>query len=406
MSQKFFNGIANRNPSVNPFVLRPIIDVRCEWVDDESGVGSSHRDLNASTSSELVTMKPWNYLASFSIPFFAAIGLLWGGVWAWLTVAVVFVGVPTMDAIVGCDQQELGNAISERSRAVSRLYSWILYGHLPVQAGLILLCGWEWVHSSAPAWVRAGWILSVALSTGGIGITVAHELIHRKTKMERWIGRLILMTVLYMHFAIEHVRGHHKNVGTTRDAATASQGTNVYAFIAYTVPAQWFSAWRLESQRLKKLGLPIWSWQNEMIAFVVLQLLWAVALVAMFGWGFLGGYCLIAVLSFGLLEVVNYIEHYGLERHTLPNGRLETVQEHHSWNSDHRVSRMLLFELSRHSDHHMAADRQYQTLRSKEGSPQLPSGYPGMVLLALCPPVWFWMMNPRIRLSRESTQTA
>ena len=281
-------------------------------------------------------MKPWNYLASFSIPLFAAIGLLWGGIWSWLTVAVVFVGVPAMDAIVGCDTEKVDDPSIEPARGASRLYSWILYFHLPVQLGLILLCGWEWTHQSAPWWVQAGWVLSVALSTGGIGITVAHELIHRKTKMERWIGRLILMTVLYMHFAI--------------------------------------------------------------------QSLWLIALVSMFGWGFLGIYCAIAFLSFGLLEVVNYIEHYGLERHALPSGRLETVQEHHSWNSDHRVSRMLLFELSRHSDHHMAADRHYQLLQSKEQCPQLPSGYPGMVLLALCPPVWFWMMNPRIVLSRDAAK--
>jgi alkane 1-monooxygenase len=349
-------------------------------------------------------MKPWNYLASFSIPLFAAIGLLWGGIWAWLTVAVVFVGVPAMDAIVGCDTDKVDDSSIEPVRGSSRFYSWILYIHLPVQLGLILLFGWEWTRQLAPWWVQAGWVLSVALSTGGIGITVAHELIHRKTKMERWIGRLILMTVLYMHFAIEHVRGHHKNVGTKEDAATAAQGTNVYAFILYTIPAQWLSAWRLELQRLKKLGIPTWSWRNEMLSFLMIQSLWLIALVSIFGWGFLGVYCVIAFLSFGLLEVVNYIEHYGLERNALPSGRLETVQEHHSWNSDHRVSRMLLFELSRHSDHHMAADRQYQTLRSKEHSPQLPSGYPGMVLLALCPPVWFWMMNPRIVLSRDAAK--
>ncbi|MFN7628215.1 MAG: alkane 1-monooxygenase [Pirellula sp.] len=350
-------------------------------------------------------MKPWNYLASFSIPVFAAIGLLWGGIWAWLTVVAVFVGVPALDALVGCDKRAIGTTNSEQLRGASRFYSWILYLHLPVQLGLILLCGWEWSRQSVPAWVLAGWVLSVALSTGGIGITVAHELVHRKTKTERWIGRLILMTVLYMHFAIEHVRGHHKNVGTREDAATAARGTNVYAFILYTIPAQWLSAWRLELQRLKKLGFPIWSWRNEMVSFLVIQALWLAALGALFGWGFLGVYFVIAVLSFGLLEVVNYIEHYGLERHTLPSGRLETVQEHHSWNSDHRVSRMLLFELSRHSDHHMAADRQYQTLRSKEHSPQLPSGYPGMVLLALCPPVWFWLMNPRLVLATEDAAT-
>jgi len=341
-------------------------------------------------------MKPWNYLASFSIPLCAALGLLWGGVWSWLTVAIVFLGVPTMDAFLGCDTENSDASDSDHRRSSSRVYSWILYAHLPAQLGLILLCGWVWSRQAAPWWVQVGWVLSVALSTGGIGITVAHELIHRRSKTERWIGRLILMTVLYMHFAIEHVRGHHKNVGTKEDAATASQGTSVYAFILYTIPAQWVSAWKLELQRLRKLEIPTWSWRNEMMLFLAIQSIWLIALVSLFGWGFVGIYLVIAVLSFGLLEVVNYIEHYGLERHTLPNGRLETVQDHHSWNSNHRVSRMLLFELSRHSDHHMSADRHYQTLRSKEQSPQLPSGYPGMVLLALCPPVWFWMMNPRI----------
>jgi alkane 1-monooxygenase len=340
-------------------------------------------------------VKPWQYLASFLIPILAAIGLAFGGPWAWITVAGVFIAIPALDAILGVQDENLDEEASKAARA-KPFYSLILYLHLPVQILLILYLGFVWSQSNETWWVRVGWILSVMLSTGGIGITVAHELIHRKTAWERWIGKLLLMSVLYMHFAIEHVRGHHAQVATDNDPASAPKGMDVYRFILRTIPLQWFSAWKLEAKRLNKHGLGIWSYRNEMIWFLLIQAAWLCLLAYLFGPGFLPVYLAVACLSFLLLEIINYVEHYGLRRQKAPHGRWESVSESHSWNSNHRISRMMLFELSRHSDHHMSAEKPYQVLCTESASPQMPNGYPGMVLLALIPPLWFAVMDRRL----------
>jgi alkane 1-monooxygenase len=209
------------------------------------------------------------------------------------------------------------------------------------------------------------------------------------------------MTTWYMHFAIEHVRGHHVHVATSQDPATAPLHTNFYSFWLRTVPAQWRSAWRLEARRLQKHGQGVYSLRNEMLWFVLIQ----AAFTGLIGWcfGLLGvvGFLGSCVFAFSLLEAVNYLEHYGLERAIDQRGRAERVSPEHSWNSDHVVSRMFLFELSRHSDHHATASRKYQVLRSFQESPQLPTGYPGMVVLALIPPLWFAIMDPLVERQRQ-----
>lgn len=347
-------------------------------------------------------MKAWHYTASFLVPLLAALGLFLGGPWAWLTVAGVFMAIPTLDALFGVQDGNMDEATAKQARS-NPVFSAILYAHLPIQILLILYLGFTWKTSDEPAWVRVGWILSVMLSTGGIGITVAHELVHRKTAWERWIGKVLLMTVLYMHFAIEHVRGHHALVATDADPASAPKGMNVYRFILRTLPAQWFSAWKLEAKRLSKHGRSAWSHRNEMIWFLAIQILWLSLITYLFGWGFLPVYLVVAMFSFLLLEIINYVEHYGLRRDRTHHGRWETVSEAHSWNSNHRISRMMLFELSRHSDHHMSAEKPYQVLRTETNSPQMPNGYPGMVLLALVPPIWFAIMDRRLPKSMSTT---
>ncbi len=327
----------------------------------------------------------------------AIVGLYLGSWWAWLTPAFVFLVIPLVDGVLGVDE----SSKSEESFVWSSrdgVYTGILVAQVISQIGLLFALGHCWTTMQVERWVWVGWILSVSLSVGGVGITVAHELVHRQARWQRTLGKVMLMGVLYMHFSIEHVRGHHASVGTHEDAASAPRGMSVYRFLMRTVPLQWWSAWELERKRLVKHGRAVWSIHNEMLWFLVCQLLWLVLLTSMFGLVFLPVYLVVAALSFGLLEVVNYIEHYGLRREIRGHGRYEAVGPEHSWNSNHRLSRALLFELSRHSDHHLHALKHYQKLANGERSPQLPSGYPGMVLLALVPPVWFWMMDRRIEL--------
>jgi alkane 1-monooxygenase len=207
----------------------------------------------------------------------------------------------------------------------------------------------------------------------------------------------LLLTSLYMHFYIEHNRGHHKNVSTELDPSSARKGEMLYTFWIRTVIFSYLSAWHLENQRLIDKNKSRFSLQNEMLIFQIIQLVFLAAIGAHFGFIVLLYFICAAIGGFLLLETVNYIEHYGLVRNKKNNG-FERVLPIHSWNSNHPVGRMVLFELSRHSDHHFIASRKYQILRHLDESPQMPTGYPGMMLLALLPPLWFKIMDKRISM--------
>ena len=338
-------------------------------------------------------MPAWRYLSAYSIPGFALLGVLYGGLFSWLTVVVVFVFIPLAELLVGRNPENMDEEAEAKAKN-SLLYSFVLWFFVPIPFLLTLAFGYRFNEGAYQTYESIGNVLSIALSSGGIGITIAHELVHRKSVFEQYLGRLILLSVFYMHFAIEHVRGHHALVATNEDPATARRGQSYYGFWLTSVWGQWISAWKLEAKRLNKLGHSTIHYKNEMIHFTLLQAAYLIVLGWLFGWMFTAMALAMGIAAFSLLEGVNYIEHYGLEREVLGNGRYEKVGDHHSWNSDHVISRMLLFELTRHSDHHAVASRHYQILRSLEESPQLPTGYPGMILLALVPPLWFRVMDP------------
>jgi len=211
------------------------------------------------------------------------------------------------------------------------------------------------------------------------------------------MAKALLLTALYTHFFIEHNRGHHKHVATDKDPASARFGESIYAFWLRSVTGSYRNAWRLESKRLQRQGLPFWSWRNEMIRFQVYQVLYLALVGLIFGWQMIGYALAIAVFGFLLLESVNYIEHYGLRRKEIAPGRYEKVQPWHSWNSNHEMGRIFLYELTRHSDHHYKASRKYQILRHFDESPQLPFGYPTSIVISLIPPLWFALMNGRVK---------
>ena len=364
-------------------------------------------------------MSIWKYLPSYSIPIAAALGMWLGGYWTLVTPIYVFLFIPLVEWLVGSNPSNHNTEQEDKAKA-SFGYTLFLWSYVPIQyalTGFFLLklstggfsgAGIGAIGSLTGAEFSTGlnsviWIvgltgatLSLGISNGGIGFTVAHELIHRSSKFEQWLGRTLLLTTLYMHFAIEHVYGHHKHVGTEEDAATARKGETFYRFLIRSVPDQYRSAWEIERKRLKQKKKSFWSFSNEMLGFQVTQLAWMSLIVWLIGPMVALIYLVSCVLAFSLLEAVNYLEHYGLEREKDERDRYKKVDHHHSWNSDHVVSRMFLFELSRHSDHHMVASRHYQVLRSLDNSPQLPTGYTGMILLAMIPPFWFRVMNPLV----------
>ena len=244
--------------------------------------------------------------------------------------------------------------------------------------------------------------LGIAVSIGcigGIGINTAHELGHKKESHERWLSKIALAQSFYGHFYIEHNRGHHVRVATPEDPASSRLGENFYQFWPRTVGGSLKSAWRLEKKRYARKGKHPFRIGNDVLnAWLMSAVLWG-ALMAVLGVGILPLLVVQAVVGFSLLEVVNYMEHYGMLRQKVGVGerqRYERVDPSHSWNSNNIATNVLLYHLQRHSDHHANPTRRYQTLRDFEESPVLPTGYAGMIVLAIVPAVWRRVMDPRV----------
>jgi alkane 1-monooxygenase len=242
----------------------------------------------------------------------------------------------------------------------------------------------------------------MGLLCGVFGINVAHELGHRTNKAEQWMAKALLLTSQYIHFFIEHNKGHHKNVATHEDPSSARLNESVFVFYPRTIIFSYISAWKIATDEMKKKNR---SWlQNEMLQAQLIQLAFIILIYSLFGLKVMLFYIAAAFMGILLLECVNYIEHYGLSRSKKESGMYERAMPHHSWNSNHVIGRLMLFELSRHSDHHYMASRKYQILRHFDHSPQMPTGYPGMMILAHIPPIWFWVMHRNMeQLKKQST---
>ncbi|MBT6236222.1 MAG: alkane 1-monooxygenase [Bacteroidetes bacterium] len=237
---------------------------------------------------------------------------------------------------------------------------------------------------------------SMGMLMGIFGINMAHELGHRRSKFDQFLAQYLLFTSQYTHFFIEHNRGHHKRVATPEDPATARKGEAIYAFWFRSIRDSYTSAWDLENQAMKLKETRLYSWKNDMVKYTVFQLILLIIIGFVFGGTTLLAYVIASLLGILLLESINYIEHYGILRKKINTIAYERVQHYHSWNSDHILGRYLLFELTRHSHHHENSTVKYPELQSKQDSPQLPTGYPGMMLLSFIPPLFFMIMNKRI----------
>ncbi len=324
------------------------------------------------------------------------LGLFW-----YLGPIVVFVVIPAVDLIAGLDRSNPPDDVIDALEN-DKYYRWITYLFLPIQyAALVWACAMFTGPSWAPAMSTVDKIgLAMTIGTiAGIGINTAHELGHKKESHERWLAKIALAQSFYGHFYIEHNRGHHVRVATPEDPASSRLGETFYAFWPRTVSGSLRSAWNLEKPRFKRRNKSHWSIKNDVLnAWLMSVVLWG-ALVAAFGVGILPFLVIQAVIGFSLLEVVNYLEHYGmLRQRTGPDktGRYERVQPSHSWNSNNIATNVLLYHLQRHSDHHANPTRRYQTLRDFEESPVLPTGYAGLIILALVPPLWFKVMDKRV----------
>ncbi|MCB9170163.1 MAG: alkane 1-monooxygenase [Flavobacteriales bacterium] len=336
------------------------------------------------------------YARAWSGPALAALALLSNGFWCWGLPFFGFVVVPLVEAFVrpdrsGLTQQEISVALKEP------LFDMLLYFMVPMFWGLTFWFAWRITRPDQPVLDSIGRVLTMGALCGIYGINVAHELGHRSARAERVLAWMLLVPSLYTHFIVEHNHGHHRYVATARDPASARYGEPLPAFWLRSILGSFRSAWSIERERLAKSGTGPWTMRNAVLMGLVLQGIYLCTILLLFGPLALVAVVAEAMLGILLLETINYIEHYGLRRAIRPDGGSVRVQHVHSWNSDHVLGRALLFELTRHSDHHYKASLKYQALNSPANAPELPAGYPAMVLLALIPPLWRRVMDPRVR---------
>ncbi|WP_306715112.1 alkane 1-monooxygenase [Burkholderia dolosa] len=333
---------------------------------------------------------------TITLPIFAAQLALSTGihVFWWFGPLFAFGVIPILDTLIGDDRDNPPEAAVPRLER-DRYYRLIVYLATLVEYVAFFMCTWI-VDTHALAWYDyVGFALSLGAATG-ISINTAHELGHKTNRFERWLAKITLAPVAYGHFYVEHNRGHHVRVATPDDPASARYGESFWAFLPRTVTGSIRSAWRLEKARLARLAHSPWTWRNEVLhAWAMTVAVWGIA-IAMAGKIAIPFLVIQAVYGASLLEVVNYVEHYGLGRRKLPNGRYERCTPQHSWNSNHVVTNLFLYQLQRHADHHANPTRSYQALRHFDDSPQLPAGYATMILLAYVPPLWYRVMNPRV----------
>ncbi len=331
-----------------------------------------------------------------TLPFLAwllvhatGLGILW-----FYGPLLIFAIFPLLDLLIGTDSANPPDSVIKWLEQ-DRYYRWCTYLFLPLQYASLVFACWLWSSGKLSSIDDIGLALTVGM-VSGIAINTAHELGHKRERMERWLSRVALAQTGYGHFFVEHNRGHHVRVATPEDPASARLGESFYAFLPRTVLGSLRSAWGLERTRLARTGRSPWTLRNDILTAWAMSVVLLAALAAAFGPVVLPYLLAQAVIGFTLLEVVNYLEHYGLLRQRREDGRYQRTAPVHSWNSNNVASNVLLYHLQRHSDHHANPIRRYQALRNVDEAPQLPTGYAGMIVLALVPPLWRRVMDPRL----------
>ena len=351
------------------------------------------------TNSSDWSDKRYLWLLSPAIPLIGLISLVafqqtGHSLWLALFPVVVHALIPVLDWLFGEDFSNPPESVVAQLDG-DFFYRALLWLFIPFQFAGTIMGAWLAATHDLAWYEMIGLVMGVG-GFNGIGIATAHELGHKKESLDRWLGKLTLAPSAYGHFYVEHNRGHHKRVATPEDPASSRLGEGFWRFLPRTVIGSLRSAWELERERLNRQGKSVWSLSNDNLQAWAMTLVLFGGLVAWLGPVVLPFLILQAVYGASLLEVVNYVEHYGLLRQKLPDGRYQRCEPEHSWNSNHIVGNILLYHLQRHSDHHAHPTRRYQALRHFEDAPQLPSGYALMITVAYFPPLWFALMNQRV----------
>lgn len=312
----------------------------------------------------------------------------------WVPVIVSYGFLPLLDLALG---QDLSNPPEEVVPALEadRYYRFVSYALAPLLWLGFIFGVWFFTSHDLPWHAKLAGIISTGM-IGGYGINLGHELGHKRPELERALAKFILAMTGYGHFYVEHNRGHHRHVSTPEDCASSRMGENIFRFLLREMPGAFRRAWALEKERLARMGKSPWSLENDVLQPMLLTAVFWSAMLAWLGVQALPFLLLAAFWSNFQLTSANYIEHYGLLRRKLADGRYEPTQPRHSWNSNQLFSNWALFHLQRHSDHHAHPLRRYQSLRHFDDVPQLPNGYFGMFLIAYIPPLWFRVMDRRL----------
>ena len=343
-----------------------------------------------------MTLRAFKYFSPLIIYVGALQAFTYQGIICFAPLIYAWVVIPGLELFLKPDPSNLSAAEEELAKR-NKLYDYILYLIVLLQLPTLFYFLYSMQDANLTIADKIGRIGTMGLLCGTFGINVGHELGHRINPFEQTLARISLLSSLYMHFNIEHNKGHHKNVATHEDPSSARLGEPLYTFFFRTIIIGYLHAWKISLKEIQKRNKWFFSFSNEMFWFQVIQIVFVILLFLVFGWQGTLYFFAAALIGILLLETVNYIEHYGLQRKPLGEGKYERAMPTHSWNSNHVIGRVMLFELSRHSDHHYLASKKYQLLKHHDEAPQMPTGYPGMMMLSLIPPAWFYVMNPRVK---------
>jgi alkane 1-monooxygenase len=329
----------------------------------------------------------------YFLPFFmigpTVAGVVLGGPWLFIFPPLLYFILSVADFATG----EVVLPNTPRPHRINVLATWLW---VPVQLGVTIWILWELHLGRFTLEEAIGLGAAWGLATGGVGITDAHELVHRRAWEERFLGQALLASVTYHHFYIEHVYGHHRRAGTPADSVTARRGEWLWLFLPRAVGRSFVSAWALEAERMRRAGASPWSIRNRVLVGIVVEMALYAAILALVGWIGVVFFAMQSLMAIFLLEAINYIEHYGLERRETAPGVYERYGPQHAWDSRFRFSNWLLFNLPNHANHHLHPGRRHDELVYEAAAPRLPVGYPLAVILAAFPPLWFYIVDRRL----------
>jgi len=343
--------------------------------------------------------KRYLWMLSVFLPLFPLLGVhlyfYTGSEWT-LGVPLLFsyLCIPMLDMLFGSDTNNPSEAIVPLLEQ-DRYYRLLTYITVPLHFVTLIILAWFVAVQDISSWA----VLALAITAGaysGLGINTAHELGHKKTRLEQNLAKFALAVPGYGHFCVEHNRGHHRHVATPDDPASARMGESIYAFMLREIPGGFSRGWQQEGKRLRSKRLNVWSRHNVVLQSYAISVILQGGLILVFGWIMLPFLAIHNFWAWFQLTSANYIEHYGLLRQKLPSGAFERCQPHHSWNANYVFSNVVLFQLERHSDHHANSSRRYQSLRNFDDIPELPNGYFGMYLISYIPWLWYCVMDKRV----------